>query len=68
MPFFYIVDTYKDPAGRSHVRRALCIAAVPVVVNNDMAMTSTRDRIVEGLQDSVRTGRFMSLAQEAKYH
>jgi len=58
-----ILDSWVDPCGRSHVKRVVVVAAVPVFLKNGISISEARDGVVTGLQQAIESGNFVKLAR-----
>jgi hypothetical protein len=53
---------YVDAEDRESVRRVLVTASVPVFLANGVSISIARDAVVSGLQQAIRSGKFLDLA------
>jgi hypothetical protein len=59
-------ENYSDASNRRNVKRYLVSAAVPLFVANKEHVRKTRKAVIAHLQESVYTGRFLSIALSKK--
>lgn len=62
---FTVIASYQDTNKKrgNKVTRMLVTAAIPVFMSGSISVNEARDGIIAGLQESIQSGRFLSLAQ-----
>jgi hypothetical protein len=64
LSFWVVVytDTYKDPSGRSNVKRFLVKASVPIFVKSGFSSQSARRGVIAVLQQAIQNGVLLASA------